>query len=362
MVIQQLRLVQFKSYEAADFRFEGRIHAITGRNGTGKTNLLDALHHLSLARSAFNRQDQSQIFQESPFYRLDARLENDGQPARMELTYARQGKKEIRWNGAPVERLAEHVGRIPVVLILPDEPYQMKESMDWRRSFIDTTLSQAFPEYLSALSRYKKILAQKAATLKYFQQRNQTDFTLLATLNEGLVRESEPLFQFREKYLPSLALQLAEQYAFLSEMREEAGLRYEPLVLFDQLGNQLESLRYTECQQARCLAGPHRDDYAFLLNQLSIKKRASQGQQKTFLLALKLAQYQFLKDRLGKSPWLLLDDIFDKLDDFRIQRLLERISQPDLGQVFLTDAREERLRSLLEKKGLDFQVVPVSGT
>ena len=362
MIIQQLRLVQFKSYEAAEFHFEGRIHAITGRNGTGKTNLLDALHHLSLARSAFNRQDQAQIFHDSGFYRIDARLSNDGQPARMELTYARQGKKEIKWNGAPVDRLADHVGRLPVVLILPDEPYQMKESMDWRRSFIDTTLSQAFPEYLSALARVKKILQQKAAALKYFQHRNQTDFTLLATLNEGLVRESGPVYAFREKYLPVLAEELKVQYNFLSENREEANLLYEPEVPFVQLERQLESLVSTECQLARCVAGPQRDDFQFQLDDFSIKKRASQGQQKTFLLALKLAQYQFLKAQLGKAPWLLLDDIFDKLDDFRIQRLLERIAQPDLGQVFLTDAREERLRSLLETKGLEFQVLPVAGS
>lgn len=359
MRIKELKLTSFKSFSEVKFQFEGSLHAFTGLNGIGKTNLLDAIHHLSLGRSAFHKQDALNIRHGAGFYRLDARLEDSVAPHRLEMVYSPEEKKKLFWDGAPVERIASHVGKLPLVLILPDEPYQMNEAAEWRRNFTDNTLSQAFPEYLNRLSRYKRLLNQRNASLRYFAERQKTDHALLDVLDQELETESVPLFEIRTRFLPQLNRLLASQYAFLSSEAEEAGFQYDSELLHTPLFALLKQNRKADLEAQRTTGGLHKDDYIYLLNGQSLKKTGSQGQQKTFLLAMKLAQYQFLQEQKNQSPWLLLDDIFDKLDDLRIARLLERIARPDMGQVFLTDAREERTRRLMEEKGLRFQLIPI---
>ena len=360
MLVQELKLTGFKSYTSAGFRFEGRIHAITGKNGSGKTYLLDALHHLSLGRSAFHRQDAYNIHHEAGFYRLDARFFGEPNPHRLEIVYAREEKKKLIWNGSPVEKIMDHVGRLPVVLILPDEPYQMNESSEWRRNFIDNTLSQAFSGYLNHLSRYKRLLNQRNATLKYFAERQRVDVALLDTLDEELVKETQPILETRNQFLPELIGLLREQYHFLSTDEETADLVYETDLNAKSIQEILSRNRNLDLESQRTQGGLHKDDYTYLLNGRSLKKQGSQGQQKTFLLSLKLAQHQFLRNHTDQLPWLLLDDIFDKLDDFRITRLLEKIADPEMGQVFLTDAREERTSLLMKEKEIPFQMIRIS--
>ena len=360
MLVRELKLTGFKSYEAARFQFDGRIVAFTGRNGSGKTNLLDALHHLSLGRSAFHKQDALNIRHESAFYRLDARLSGNDHAHRLELVYSTEEKKKLTWDGSVVERISDHVGRLPLVLILPEEPYQMNESAEWRRSFIDNTLSQAFPAYLFHLGRYKKLLNQRNATLKYFAERQRVDLSLLETLDEEMATETKPLLDFRIRFVPELNKALVQQYQFLSLNAEEAAMEYESEMLETNIASLFQRNRKADLESQRTQSGLHRDDYKYLLDGRPLKKLGSQGQQKTFLLALKLAQYQFLQEQKNQSPWLLLDDIFDKLDDLRISRLLERIAEPTMGQVFLTDAREERTRLLMSESGIPFQLLPIT--
>ena len=360
MLLKQLKLVQFKSYEKGEFHFEQRVTSITGKNGAGKTNLLDALHHLSLGRSLFHKQDALNIFNDSTFYRLDAQLENEEIPIRFELVYGLEDKKKLTWNGGQVEKISAHVGKIPIVYILPDEPFLMNESSEWRRNFIDNTLSQTFPEYLFHLGRYKKLLNQRNATLKYFWERKRVDISLLETLDEELVREGNPVFEYRKKYLPTINNHFKSQYLFLSQESELADIQYQSDLFDISFFELLKKNRSIDLESQRTGVGVHKDDFLYLLDGKPIKKFGSQGQLKTFLLSLKLAQYQFLQKQKGVKPWLLLDDIFDKLDDSRIKQLIKKIAEPEMGQVFLTDAREERSRQLLNYSGIHFQITHIS--
>lgn len=360
MFLSQLKLVQFKSYEKAEFDFGQRVTSITGKNGAGKTNLLDALHHLSLGRSLFHKQDALNIFNTAKFYRLDAQIEKDEAQNRLEVVYGIEEKKKITWNGSQIEKISDHVGKIPLVYILPDEPFLMNDSSEWRRNFIDNTLSQSFPEYLFHLGRYKKLLNQRNASLKYFFERKRVDISLLETLDEELAREGNPVFEYRKKYLPTLNSYFKGHYLFLSEGAELADIQYQSELFGTTLLELFKKNRAIDLESQRTNAGVHKDDFLYLLDERAIKKFGSQGQLKTFLLSLKLAQYQFLQHEKGQKPWLLLDDIFDKLDDTRIKRLIEKIAEPEMGQVFLTDAREERSRQLLNYSGIQFEILNIS--
>lgn len=347
MFLRTLQLTHFKSYTSASFQFHSPLVAITGRNGSGKTNLLDALHHLSLARSAFHKQDSQNIEHEADFYRIDATIEAQEKQNRLELTYSSLDKKKIKWNQGPVERITDHVGRLPLVLILPDEPFQMNESSEWRRNFFDNVLCQAFPPYLQALHLYKRLLAQRNATLKYFADHQRVDLDLLESIDTKMHMQAEILNEVRSRHIPELSTLVLAQSQWIAANSEE--VRLERRTDLDQethVGIFKRNL-HADLESQRTNGGIHKDDYSFLLNSRSLKKTGSQGQQKTFLLALKLAQYRFLQKYNGQNPWLLMDDIFDKLDDLRIRKLVELVSNPGMGQVFLTDARPERSRDLL---------------
>ncbi len=358
MELKSLKISQFKSHQKADFQFNKRITVVTGKNGAGKTNLLDAIHHLSLGRSAFHKQDSQSVSFGAGFYRLDAQMEDESEKRhRLELIYSAEEKKKLIWDGIPAERIGEHVGRLPLVFILPDEPFLMNESSEWRRSFFDNTLCQAFPEYLHHLSRYKKLLARRNALLKYFAEKQRFDAVLLDTMDQEMAAEAGPVWAIRHREIPAFMQLLELQYASLSDGAERAGLMHEYQSDPAGLDLQLARNRMQDMEAQRTLAGPHRDDFAFLLDNRSLKKTGSQGQQKSYLLSLKLAQYQFLKEKNGRLPWLLMDDIFDKLDDMRIVRLMKMVALPDTGQVFLTDARFERTHQIMKSNRIDFQEI-----
>jgi DNA replication and repair protein RecF len=355
MFIRSLKLRNFKSHREVKLDFPERICVITGNNGSGKTNLLDAIHHAGLLRSAFQRQDALNISFNESFYRLDADLEEEGKSYRLTVLCESGKKKQVEWNGKSLERLALHLGKFPLVLILPDDPFQMNEDADWRRSAIDNVLSQSFPEYANHLGRFKKLLSQRNALLRYFSEGRKYDSLLLDALDEEIAPESRQLFELRNKHLPALNEHLREEYSLLSSGKEEASMLYTSQLADIPVEDLLKSRRHRDLEAGRTTAGLQRDDFEYLLNNIGLKKYASQGQQKTFLLALKLAQYRFMTASLGKLPCLLLDDVFDKLDENRISRLIQRICAPGMGQVFLTDAREERCRTLF--RGISCQML-----
>jgi DNA replication and repair protein RecF len=358
MLVRSLKLHNFKSHENLYLEFSDRISVFTGKNGSGKTNLLDALHHTGLLRSAFHRQDALNIRFSETFYRLESHLEEDSKTQKLVILCEREKKKQVSWNGKNLERISDHVGKLPLVLILPDEAFQMNESAEWRRSAIDNVFSQAMPDYLLHLSRFKHFLGQRNALLKYFSEGRRYDAQLLDALDENVARESGLLFEMRLARLPELQVLLEEEYHSISSGKEKIEMRYESQLNDMPAAALLQSRRQQDLEAGRSTAGLQRDDYEYLMNGNALKKFASQGQQKSFLLAFKLAQYRFLEQMLGKKPALLLDDIFDKLDEERIRSLLSRIASENMGQVFITDAREERSRELL--KGIPCKIFPLT--
>lgn len=348
MLVRSLKLQNFKSHESLRLSFPERITVFAGQNGSGKTNLLDALHHTGLLRSAFHRQDALNIRFGENFYRLEAQLEEEEKKHKLVILCEKEKKKQVSWMGKNLERMAAHLGKVPLVLILPDEPFQMNEDADWRRSAIDNVFSQAHPEYLEHLSRFKHFLSRRNALLRYFSEGRRFDAQLLDAVDEELARESDALFELRKTHLPFLQKLISEEYLQISSGGEEVEMLYESQLEQMPALRLLESRRHTDLEAGRSTAGLQKDDYDYRLNGHSLKKYASQGQQKSFLLALKLAQYRLLSQRLQKKPMLLLDDVFDKLDERRIAHLLTRIQEESMGQVFISDAREERSRGLLQ--------------
>jgi DNA replication and repair protein RecF len=357
MLIRSLKLSKFKNHPELELRFPERICVFTGRNGSGKTNLLDAVHYVGLLRSAFHREDAQSIQFGESYFRLEAGLEENAKAYRLVVFCEREQKKRVEWNGKPAERMSDHLGKFPLVLILPDEPFRMNESADWRRGLMDNVLSQGVEGYVAELARFKRLLNQRNALLRYFSEGRRYDSLLLDSMDHDLAAAASAVFHLRQEHLPDLNLRLKKEYRLLSSGREEAELVYESELDRIPAAELLQSRRQADLEAGRTTAGLQRDDFDYLLNGKQLRKFASQGQQKTYLLALKFAFCGFLSERLQKAPCLLLDDVFDKLDDERIAGLIRRICAEDVGQVFISDAREERSRKLLE--GIACQVVAV---
>lgn len=350
MLLKSLTLTQFKNYPSQTFQLEQFRIALLGKNGSGKTNFLDALHHLALGRSLFHKQDAQQIQHGTAFYRLDAQIQSPEKTHRLELVYALGEKKNLWWDGLKTDKITDHVGRLPLVYILPDEPFHMHESSEWRRQFFDSTLAQTFPEYLHHLANYRKALTRRNASLQYFAERRMVDYAFLDALDYQLMLPSAGIHIYRSQYLPQLVQSVRHYYQWLSDGSETVDILRKTELSDGPMDQILQKNRTIDIEQQRTIGGLHRDDYLFFMDQHPLKKVGSQGQQKSFLLALKFAQYAFIQQFSLKKPWLLMDDIFDKLDDDRIEKLLQLVEGPEMGQVFLTDARPERSQSLLGER------------
>ncbi len=397
LFLERLHLTHYKSYETGAFLFSERVNAIVGENGSGKTNLLDAIYFLSLTKSALTSQDALAIQHGADFMLIDgvfsryeaaepavnqAKITNDSEESQLSdsiseatvhaepsagpaslrssqitISLPRGQRKVVMNDRKTYERLADHIGKFPVVLIAPDDTDLIREGSDERRKFFDGVLSQQRPDYLSDLLQYNRILDQRNTLLKQFHERHYTDEDLLEAYSQPLVDVALRLHATRKSFLQEFLPVFQEHYAQLSESRETVDIRYESEVDTDDFRKQFWLNRHRDVAAQRTTLGIHRDDYAFEIDSYPLKKFGSQGQQKSFVVALKLAQFHLLTQEKGHQPILLLDDIFDKLDDRRIARLIHLMKDGTFGQVFLTDARPERTQSLLEASGITANLI-----
>ena len=358
MQLETLQLINFKNYAEARVHFSPKINVLVGKNGSGKTNLLDAIHYLALTKSAVSASDSHCVLHGEQHFFLKGVFRQRNSVS--EITCAFQGGKKIFKEGInEYQKLSDHIGKYPVVLVAPDDIDLVKEGSEARRKFFDSILSQLDRPYLENLIQYNQALRQRNSLLKMFAETNRTDFVALETYDDMLSNLGSRVFEKRRQFVTEYGPVFKRFYNFIVA-DEEAEVIYNSELNNMAFSAGLIASRPRDLLLQRTTFGVHRDDYQFVLGEGDLKRLGSQGQQKSFIIALKLAQFDIIRQYKGFRPLLLLDDIFDKLDDFRIEKLLELIKNAELGQLFITDARPERTAALLKQANLTSSVFVVT--
>ncbi|HMG66442.1 MAG TPA: DNA replication and repair protein RecF [Chitinophagaceae bacterium] len=362
--LKKISIVQFKNYQNRSLQFTGRVVGISGRNGIGKTNLLDAIHYLCFTRSYFTRLDGNNILNGHDGFRLEGEFEKWDKLEKVVCILRETGKKEFAVDSQSYEKFSQHIGRYPCVIIAPDDIQIITGGSEERRRFIDTLISQLDPDYLQQLITYNKILVQRNSLLRSFGETGNKNISLLDVLDEQLTRPGEKIFEKRKEFLISflpLGKQLygdiARQLVRKDTIDENVNLFYNSELLQTSFPDLLKFNQTKDLATMRTTNGIHRDDLEFNLNDQPFRNIASQGQRKSLLFALKLAEMEVLKKEKSFAPLLLLDDVFEKLDEERITNLLQRVCLENDGQVFITDTNKERLKQHLELLSIPFQLI-----
>jgi len=355
--ISKIAVTQFKNYDFASFDFTERVVGICGPNGKGKTNLLDAIYYLCFTKSYFTKNDSLN----TQFGKDGFRIEGQEQNHSILCINRGPGKKEFYVDGVAYSKLSEHVGRFPAVMIAPDDVELITGNSDERRRYLDTTLSQIDATYLRQLIVYNKVLQQRNSLLKRFADTGYTDWPLLETIDEQLIAPGIYLHQKR-KELTATTLPLVNNfYNQIAGKDEMVALRYESQLNETDFYAVLNGCRQKDFILQRSNGGTHKDDIAIELNGQPFKNIASQGQRKSLLFALKLAEFEILKTNKGAAPILLLDDVFEKLDESRMQQLLHWVCIENNGQAFITDTHSNRLQQALHSLHCQFQLIVLQG-
>ena len=344
-ILEKIVISDFRNIRLQELEFSPNINCISGNNGEGKTNLLDAIYYLSMTKSAFATSDKfsfrhgTEEFSVAGSYRME-----NGLSSRFALKMTAKGEKKVRRDDKPYGKVSEHIGVLPVVMVSPSDISLVSESGDERRRFVNSVLSQMDREYMLALQQYNRLLLQRNKMLKD----QCIDRSLLEVIDMRLSALAEPVYVARKRFVEDLKPIVAEYYKTVSGGSEQIDLEYESEL--DKAG--LEQLLEASFDKDRVMkhttVGIHRDDFIFKMNGYPIRRCGSQGQQKSFLVSLKFAQYDIMKRNYGFAPILLLDDVFDKLDMTRISNLLQMVSGNDFGQIFITDSNKVRMSGIVD--------------
>ena len=356
MYLKKISLFNFKNFDEASFEFEYKINCFVGKNGVGKTNVLDAIYHLSFGKSYFNTLAVQNIKHNQDFFVIDGEFEKQQRTINILCSLKKGQKKILKRNGKTYEKFSDHLGFIPLVIISPTDADLIREGSETRRKFIDSVISQLDKEYLHQLIQYQKIISQRNALLKYFAVNRVFETATLDIYNEQLNMLGQQIFQKRKNFLHDFIPIFNSFYQNISNSVETVQLEYE-----SQLENQdLLSLLQENISKDRILqytsVGIHKDDLLFNIENYPIKKFGSQGQQKSFLIALKLAQFEFVKKQSGEKPILLFDDIFDKLDETRVEKIVEMVNNNNFGQLFITDTHGERTENIVKSLHQSYKI------
>ncbi len=349
MFLHKASLLNYKNFGNAEFEFDSKINCFVGNNGVGKTNMLDAIYHLSFGKSYFNPIATQNIKHGEDFFVIEGNFKLNKREEKIVCSLKRNVKKVIRRNGKAYERLSEHIGLLPLVIISPADRDLIIEGSDTRRKFMDGVISQSDKVYLRALMNYQKVLSQRNALLKYFAANHTFDSKTLEIYNDQLHDFGQDIYKKRAQFISEFVPFFKEQYQLISGGNEDVDLVYNTRLCEDDLRTLLEknierdrALQYTS-------VGIHKDDLDFEIGSFPIKKFGSQGQQKSFLIALKFAQFHFLKKQVKTTPILLLDDIFDKLDENRVAHIISLVEDKNFGQIFISDTHAERTENIVKE-------------
>ena len=354
--LNALHITHYKNLSSAEYRFDKPIHCFVGNNGKGKTNTLDAIYHLAMGRSYFSSINAHTIQHNKDFMRIEGHFVRGDNNERIACQLKREASKVFIRNGKKYNRLSEHIGLLPTVMISPADVDLINEGSQTRRSFIDRLIGQADKVYLQQLIQYQKVLQQRNALLKQMGRYAQNAFDTLSIYNEQLVQLGTPIHKARTDYLAAFEPLFQKRYATISKGSESVALVYESQLKDDDFSTLIQAAANVDLQAQFTTVGIHKDDLAFQIDGYPIKKFGSQGQRKSFLIALKLAQFDMLKESTSVTPLLLLDDIFDKLDEQRVAEIINLVHESSFGQLFITDTHPERTAAVIKQTEQPFEL------
>ncbi len=345
MILRQLSIVQYKNIAQTDLSFSPNINCFLGLNGMGKTNLLDAIYYLSFCKSFNASIDSHNIQHGEDFFMLQGFYDNAGHPEEIFAGLKRRSKKQFKRNKKAYDRLSDHIGFVPLVMVSPADQVLILGGSEARRKFLDLVISQFDKTYLDALIRYNTALDQRNALLK--QETETIDEAVYEVWEYQMAHYAQIVYRARRQFIDAFIPVFQEFYRFISQDKEQVSLTYTSHLTQGDLQPLLKEVRYRDKALGYTTRGIHKDDLEMLLGEHPIKRLGSQGQNKTFLITLKLAQFDFLKQHGHTTPLLLLDDIFDKLDSTRVEQIMKLVSSDRFGQIFITDTNREHIDQIV---------------
>lgn len=360
MQLNKLKINNFKNYTETLFQFADKVNVFTGNNGAGKTNVLDAIYYLSFTKSYFNILDSGNVNNNSDYFLLQGEYKNalDGID-QVSCAYKNEDRKHFKINNKEYSRMADHIGLFPLIIISPVDSNLINGAGEDRRKYIDGVISQFDKSYLDLLLDYNKVLLQRNAFLKYLRENRGADSLQLELWDQKLVEVGTQIFAIRRKFLTDFMPLVREFYAFITRNNEPIEMNYRSQLLEEDFAELLQQNRQRDLLSGHTVSGIHRDDIEMTINGLQVRKFASQGQQKSFVVSLKLAQFEYTKSKKGYKPLLLLDDIFDKLDIHRVEQLMKLVSRNEFGQIFITDTNSERVKLIFDTIGVEPKIFEI---
>ena len=356
MILKNLHLINYKNFAVADFDFNPKINCFIGNNGVGKTNVLEAIYYLSFTKGYFNNIASQHIKHQQDFFVVEGNYQHQEREFSIHCSLKKGLKKMVKKNGKLYEKLSEHIGTIPLVIISPYDSNLISEGSETRRKFMDSVISQSDATYLNNLLKYNKLVQQRNSLLKYFAANHTFDALNLTVYNEQILPLGEFIHQKRNDFLNEFTPIFKQRYFDISNGSESVNIWYKSQLNETPFKDLIQKNIQKDRIAQYTTQGIHKDDLLFSIGEYPVKKFGSQGQQKSFLIALKLAQFDFIKKQSGKKPILLLDDIFDKLDDNRVTELVKLVNNNDFGQLFITDTHQERTENIIKKTKQEYQI------
>ncbi len=360
MHLTKLNLLNFKNLTAAQFEFDSKINCFVGANGIGKTNVLDAIYYLSFTKSYFNPSTLQVINHEADYFVIEGAFKKKNQDEQIVCSIKRGQKKVVKRNGKIYEKMQDHIGLLPVVMISPADRDLISEGSEVRRKFIDSVISQSDSSYLKALIQYNKIISQRNHLLKYFAANHTFDAVNLEVYDDQLNQLGTEIFLKRQQFLSVFIPIFKERYGLIANHKESVDLAYESDLEKTDMKQLLKDNLAKDRLFQYTTVGIHKDDLQFKIEGYPIKKYGSQGQQKSYLIALKLAQFEFIKALTNDAPILLLDDIFDKLDENRVLQLISLVNKDHFGQLFISDTHAERTEKVIKQINQTYKMFNLS--
>lgn len=351
MRLKKLKLNQFKNYEEVTIDLSGNLHCFYGNNGAGKTNILDAVHYLSFTKSYFGGSDQLSIRFGCDFFSVNGEFEMPlNLNEKVSVSVKSGGEKKVKRNDKEYNRFSEHIGAFPVVMITPGDIDLINNAADVRRRFFDAVISQFDKTYLDDIIRYNKVLSQRNKSLKDMKEFRRGNYADLEMWNVQIIEYAQRIYEARRKYQMDIQNHFVNMHEKLTTSDDIAEIIYESVLNSDDIKQVLEENFQNDLSAGFTTQGIHRDDYAFMINKNPARRFGSQGQQKSFLLALKLAQFLITVEKTSITPILLFDDIFDKLDPKRVKLMINLVCNKPFGQVFITDTHKLRMEDIIGKE------------